>query len=69
MGGGAHLDVGIQRRMLSGGDSEQSTALYEVRKKGKRILGEEYCPVGIVSAQDLKWEGLQCLQVGIRRSL
>ena len=45
------------------------TARYEVGKKGKRILGEEYCPVGIVSAQDLKWEGLQCLQVGIRRSL
>lgn len=54
-GGGAHLDTGVQRRLLEGGDTEQRTASCGVKRKCR--------PEGTVSAQDLKWEHLQCLQV------
>ena len=54
-GRGAHLDTGVQRRLLGGGDTEQRTAPWGVKRKCR--------PEGTASAQDLKWEHPQCLQV------
>lgn len=45
---------------------EQRTALYEVRRKVKRIMEEEYELTGIESAEDPKYKGLQYIQVSTR---